>query len=638
MDHNPFVTDTLPVGREKGGLPMYKLLGEDRIGEENTTLEGRKVRIVCYFSSMDIRVEFEDGTQVKTTYLNFRQGNIHYPLRMKRLAEERRTKDGDTVRIVAYRSSTDIDVLFDNGEILQHTTYQKFRTGSLHKPSQRGAGPPGIDRTGEEQVMPDGRRFKITAYRSDYDLDVLTSAGDTLRHVRYVDFKKGFPAKGKRGRRWKDRTGERRTMASGEEAVVTASRECGRIDIQFDNGIIRKNVLYSSFYKGTLSSSPRKKNMYERRIGEKRLTPEGLLAVCTDYKTSIDIRVEREDGKVWEHTTYTYFTHQIAPTPVDESTPDEKPRPPGTKHEGERSVSRSGKEMELIRYVNSFHVIVRFLEDGVETTTSYQAFQTGLVRHPDDKRLEGRTALSREGEKIRILTYRDRTDMDVIFEDGTIAEHVTLAAFSRHRIIKPGKSAKELQEKRSQKRTDRIGESVTTIHDEKAVIVDYQDSSDVTIRFENGILRRHVPYNRFRDGLIAPSTKNSERIERLGEKRTMQSGEWAKIIAYRTAADIDVRFADGTIRTHVTYHAFKRGMVARKNRFAETRIGEQRPNKDGLILTCTDYRSVYDIDVQFPDGTSLTGMTYGAFKRGLICHPGITKSKGAGKKKSGTKN
>ena len=116
---------------------MSKRLGEERVGEERTTLEGERVRIVCYFTSMDIRVEFEDGTQVKTTYLNFRRGDIRYPLKMKRLKEHGRAKDGSATRIIAYRCSTDIDVLFENGEILEHTTYPKFRNGTVQQPSRQ---------------------------------------------------------------------------------------------------------------------------------------------------------------------------------------------------------------------------------------------------------------------------------------------------------------------------------------------------------------------------------------------------------------------------------------------------------------------------------------------------------------------
>lgn len=606
---------------------MSKRLGEERVGEERTTLEGERVRIVCYFTSMDIRVEFEDGTQVKTTYLNFRRGDIRYPLKMKRLKEHGRAKDGSATRIIAYRCSTDIDVLFENGEILEHTTYPKFRNGTVQQPSRQRRDPPSFNRTGETKNMPDGKWFQITAYRNDYDMDVTTETGAVLLHVRYEDFKKGFPAKKRAGRHYKDRTGERRTMISGESAVVTATREHGRVDIRFDNGSVRNNVLYNNFYRGILTPSPHKKNRYEDRIGEERMTPEGARAVCTDYRTAADIRVECEDGRIWEHTNYYYYTHRIAPFTNSGVPAETRPRTPKEEHIGERMTSRSGKEMEIVRYINVFHVVVRFLEDNVETTTDYQAFRSGLVRHPDDKSFEGKTALSKEGEVIRVLTYRDKTDMDVIFEDGTTVEHVTLSAFSRGWITRPGSKAAKRMQRTKKRRTDRVGESVITIHGEKATIIEYIDSDNMTIQFENGVRRDHVPYNRFSRGLISQSKPKTDKKLRLGEEQITENGEHIVIIAYRSAGDIDVRFDNGIIRNHVTYHAFKKGKITQTNRLAAARIGEQKRNRDGQVVTCIGYRSVYDIDVRFPDGTTLTGMPYGRFKRGLILHPGVPEGK-----------
>lgn len=53
--------------------PFYKT-HQERIGEENINIHGEKMHIVEYNNSTDIIVEFEDGTQVKTQYGNFKRG------------------------------------------------------------------------------------------------------------------------------------------------------------------------------------------------------------------------------------------------------------------------------------------------------------------------------------------------------------------------------------------------------------------------------------------------------------------------------------------------------------------------------------------------------------------------------------
>ena len=53
----------------------------------------------------------------------------------------------------------------------------------------------------------------------------------------------------------------------------------------------------------------------------------------------------------------------------------------------------------------------------------------------------------------------------------------------------------------------------------------------------------------------------SKKINRVGETRIMTNGMKATIIEYRTSTDIDVKFADGTIRKHVRYPHFRSGKV-----------------------------------------------------------------------------
>ena len=41
---------------------------------------------------------------------------------------------GETCRIIAYRSSMDLDVEFEDGAIAKHTTYTNFKLGMIGRP------------------------------------------------------------------------------------------------------------------------------------------------------------------------------------------------------------------------------------------------------------------------------------------------------------------------------------------------------------------------------------------------------------------------------------------------------------------------------------------------------------------------
>ena len=60
-------------------------------------------------------------------------------------------------------------------------------------------------------------------------------------------------------------------------------------------------------------------------------------------------------------------------------------------------------------------------------------------------------------------------------------------------------------------------------------------------------------------------------INRIGEIKTMNCGLKAKIIKYKNCEDIDVQFEDGYIKKHVQYDKFKKGII--KNPYAITVCG-----------------------------------------------------------------
>ena len=162
---------------------------------------------------------------------------------------------GETCRIIAYRSSmdldvefedgayADIDVRFEDGYIARHAAYKEFLNGSIRPP---------IDRVGETGIMNNGLKATIIAYRKHIDMDVLFEDGSVAEHIDYKNFTEGRVARPQDSRRnrGKFRIGEKRIMKCGLEAEIISYRKSDDMDVRFPDGVIVKNVQYTNFKRG----------------------------------------------------------------------------------------------------------------------------------------------------------------------------------------------------------------------------------------------------------------------------------------------------------------------------------------------------------------------------------------------------
>ena len=222
----------------------------DRIGRKATMNSGETCRIIAYRSSMDLDVEFEDGAIAKhTTYTNFKLGMIGRPddtpeeQAKRRLGEKRTMNCGLEAEIIRYGAYADIDVRFEDGYIARHAAYKEFLNGSIRPP---------IDRVGETGIMNNGLKATIIAYRKHIDMDVLFEDGSVAEHIDYKNFTEGRVARPQDSRRnrGKFRIGEKRIMKCGLEAEIISYRKNDDMDVRFPDGVIVKNVQYTNFKRG----------------------------------------------------------------------------------------------------------------------------------------------------------------------------------------------------------------------------------------------------------------------------------------------------------------------------------------------------------------------------------------------------
>lgn len=171
--------------------------------------------------------------------------------------------------------------------------------------------------------------------------------------------------------------------------------------------------------------------------------------------------------------------------------------------------------------------------------------------------------------------------------------------------------------------TDRIGKTIKATNGQMMTIIEYRSCADIDVRFEDGTVVQHKRYRCFLTGYISNPNFNRYASEYIGQTLRNNDGQLMTVIAYRNAADIDVRFEDGTIVQHRQYSCFKDGEIHNPN-FYSGRIGEQHHASNGQMMTIIAYHNSRDVDVQFDDGTIILHKSYGAIRRGLVHNPNYT--------------
>lgn len=170
-----------------------------------------------------------------------------------------------------------------------------------------------------------------------------------------------------------------------------------------------------------------------------------------------------------------------------------------------------------------------------------------------------------------------------------------------------------------------------------AEIIAYNGANDITVRFEDGVVRKKCYLCAFKKGDIAhpdiPSTSpnslkaRSERKSHLGEVRKMNSSGEAKIIEYHSAHDFKVLFLDsGNTVSCRCYHNFKTGeirdpaisdLAVRK----DTVLGKERTLSDGtvakVINAYTKNGNTY-VDVELSNGQFIMGCSAATFRNGKL--------------------
>lgn len=257
----------------------------DRLGETRRMSCGMKATIIRYNNAHDIDVRFEDGTVVEhKEYSKFKKGGIANPNFNPRLGETRMMNCGMEATIIRYGRCDDIDVRFEDGTVVEHKTYKAFKKGEIANQNIKAS------RLGETRMMKCGMKVAIIRYGGYNDIDVRFEDGKVVVHKAYDKFKKGSIAHPNTKVSAKDRLGETRMMKCGMEATIIRYGGCKDIDVRFEDGKVAVHKAYNAFEKGKIANQNIKVSA-EDRLGETRTMNCGMKATIIRYGNNTDVNL-----------------------------------------------------------------------------------------------------------------------------------------------------------------------------------------------------------------------------------------------------------------------------------------------------------------------------------------------------------
>ena len=500
---------------------------KERIGMTNVTKSGMKITIIEYRNSRDIDIQFEDGSIIKhKTYSAFCRGEFACPTRKYRIAKTKNIRIGETkianngmkVTIIAYRNSHDIDVQFEDGIVAKHKTYQSFSDGSIscyQSLKDRLA----KDRIGMTKIANNGMQMTIIQYRNAEDITVQFKDGTIVDHKSYNCFLIG---------------------------------SISNPTINFNKAEKRSAINHNSLKK----SNP----LIKKRIGMTHIANNGMEMTIIEYRNCNDIDVQFEDGEITKHKTYQSFLKGGIAHPTIKISKSQILH--AKDRIGKTTTANNGMKMTIIEYRNYNDIDVQFENGTIIKHICYQNFLNGSITlfknkidiHANDR--IGKTTTANNGIKMTIIEYRNCSDIDVQFEDGTVVKHKTYNNFIKGEIANP--VANNVYHKRLKNRT---GETSIANNGMQMTIIAYRKAEDIDIQFEDGTVVKHKTYNNFIKGDVSSRIINDDPKNRIGDISLAKNGLKIMIIAYRSANDIDVQFEDGTIVKQIRYGNFQTGRV-----------------------------------------------------------------------------
>ena len=294
------------------------------------------------------------------------------------------------------------------------------------------------DRTGETSVATNGMTMTVVAYRGCYDIDVQFEDGSIRKGIRYSDFKNGQVGRTSKQKyntdSNKSRIGETAVANNGQTMTIIKYTNYENIVVEFDDdNNTQVKTRYSEFKKGKV----RNPNFYNTRIGETSITNNGTTMTIIEYINYENVIVEFDDEQHTRvKTTYSHFKKGT----VRKRTIVKKtlPRNPAKKSRiGEVSNTKNGIGIKIVEYIDCKHIVVEF-EDEFHTRvkTDYRNFKKGTIRNPNYR--IGEVSKTCIGMIAKIVKYIRSDNIIVEYDDKCHTRvKTTYSHFNKGKVQNP---------------------------------------------------------------------------------------------------------------------------------------------------------------------------------------------------------
>ena len=280
---------------------------------------------------------------------------------------------------------------------------------------------------------------------------------------------------------------------------------------------------------------------------------------------------------------------------------------------GMKKKNIEGETMEILDYYGYENIKVKVGKRIIEEAR-YSDFKAGtLLSHSfsedvQNKYLGLKIYNKRYNMWMEVTGYEDAYHAEATFEDGYVAANCKIVSLIKGKCYRSDDL--EFRKKKY------LGlKSFNKTCNQRMTIIGYEDSTHVTVQFEDGAVVCNARLSHFRKGLIRYPFKET----RIGETNFNTEGYLMTITGYRKSIDIDVTFKDGTTIEHRTMQEFKTGTI--KYPVALKHVGRTNIARNGMKITLIAYHDSKHVDIEFEDGAKVYNRTLFDFNIGKIGHP-----------------
>lgn len=294
----------------------------------------------------------------------------------------------------------------------------------------------------------------------------------------------------------KSHIGEVHKMGYGQKAeIISVDAPC-RVTIQFDDGTIVDNCLYSkvqngkiknpNYVKKTLKKEPELHSKKLKSIlGKSKQMKDGSFATVVEDCGYNDITIQFDDGYICKNCTRRAFNNG--------SVINKKKRELN-KYINMRAKMKCGKYCTIVE-IDEKNILVKFDNDEKMVLSTLKKFLSGDVltddlSHNFKYRDIGTRRKMKCGEYATLIADRGAHDVDVQFDDGVIIMHRDRFAFETGTIQHP------------KTKTNYVGRTKQMKCGLMATVIEDNGWNDITIQFEDGVVVYHKRRSHFDIGNI----------------------------------------------------------------------------------------------------------------------------------------